>query len=291
MFNGIFRVIKLNRTDRPVTSLSPSSPTAISLTFERDVLARAIAEVWVKALSIGEVDHLNAEAIDQLDRADSLGLSEWRWGSEAAHDGSRSPHKASAPRGALELNSAMMEGKMLGVLIGRDREGSWVFLRAFSGQLGGRWRYPGWAPPLFDLREFAEESWRTQAQLHLLTRGLNTPQRSEGRPLEEVNALEQAMKRARKSISRRLTQRIHESYRLVNLSGEVRSLASLWPSAPTGTGDCCAPKLICWASRLGITPLGLTEFWWGSETEGHRRGAISLPCSTRCQPILPFLLG
>lgn len=274
-----------------MASLSSSPRSSIPLVFERDALARSIAKIWIKTLSSGALDHLNAEEIDRLDRVDSLGLSEWRWGTEVAHDGSWSVAEASASKRALELNSARMEGKMLGVLIGRDREGRWVFLRAFSGQLGGRWRYPEWAPPLFDLRDFAGESWRTQAQLHLLTRALNTSSRFEGRSPEEMKALQQAMKRARKSISRRLTQRIHESYRLLSLSGEVRSLASLWPSAPTGTGDCCAPKLICWASTLGITPLGLTEFWWGSETEAHRRGAISAPCSARCQPILPFLLS
>ena len=274
-----------------MTLHSPSSLPTIPLLFERDPLARSIAEVWIKALSSGEVDDLNSEDIGQLDRVDSLGLSEWRWGVKPAYDGSQVLAKTPDVKRALELNSTVMEGKMLGLLIGRDQDGGWVFLRAFSGQLGGRWRYSGWAPPLFDLRDFARESWRTQAQLHLLTRAINTSPRSEGRSLGEMKRLQQAMKRARKSISGRLTQRIHESYRLVSHSGEVNSLASLWPNAPTGTGDCCAPKLICWASLLGVTPLGLTEFWWGPETESHRRGEISAPCSARCQPILPFLLG
>lgn len=41
-------------------------------------------------------------------------------------------------------------GKMFGVLVVADPDGSVGFLRAFSGTFAGRWELRGWAPPLFD---------------------------------------------------------------------------------------------------------------------------------------------
>ena len=41
-------------------------------------------------------------------------------------------------------------GKMFGVLLVREASGRVGWLKAFSGQLGGTWEQPGWAPPLFD---------------------------------------------------------------------------------------------------------------------------------------------
>jgi tRNA pseudouridine32 synthase/23S rRNA pseudouridine746 synthase len=41
-------------------------------------------------------------------------------------------------------------GKMLGVLVVRDRRGAVGFLRGFSGMLAGSWDAPGFVPPVFD---------------------------------------------------------------------------------------------------------------------------------------------
>lgn len=41
-------------------------------------------------------------------------------------------------------------GKMLGVLVVRDADKRLAYLSAFSGMLAGRWRIPGFVPPVFD---------------------------------------------------------------------------------------------------------------------------------------------
>ncbi|RKH17313.1 RluA family pseudouridine synthase [Corallococcus sp. CA047B] len=52
------------------------------------------------------------------------------------------------------LSSRLLEGpdggKMFGVLVVRQRDGSLGVLRAFSAMLAGRWDVPGFVPPLFD---------------------------------------------------------------------------------------------------------------------------------------------
>ena len=44
-------------------------------------------------------------------------------------------------------------GKMFGVLVVKDQQGRVGYLSAFSGMLAGRWRLPGFVPPVFDQTE------------------------------------------------------------------------------------------------------------------------------------------
>ncbi|MFM7425809.1 MAG: RluA family pseudouridine synthase, partial [Elainella sp.] len=60
---------------------------------------------------------------------------------------------------------------------------------------------------------------------------------------------------------------------------------------PTGTGDCCAPKLLHWAALNGWKPLTLAEFWWGRPEPGRIVGEFYAACEERCQPLLGFLLS
>lgn len=60
------------------------------------------------------------------------------------------------------LGDAADEGKMLAVLVVRAPGGALGYLRGFSGMLGGRWRRPGFVPPLFD--EDARAPWWSEAQ-------------------------------------------------------------------------------------------------------------------------------
>ncbi len=62
---------------------------------------------------------------------------------------------------------------------------------------------------------------------------------------------------------------------------------------PTGTGDCCAPKLLHYAAIQGLKPVAMAEFWWGpvsadrDKVQGNFYGA----CAERCQPLMGFLLS
>lgn len=102
-----------------------------------------------------------------------------------------------------------------------------------------------------------------------------------------------ALKRERRAISRTLQKEMHE-YLDECLFGEVSwSLGTLFPGgAPTGTGDCCAPKLLWQAYREGLKPLSMAEFWWGpSSIPGRKAGEFTTACKARCQPLLGALLS
>lgn len=104
----------------------------------------------------------------------------------------------------------------------------------------------------------------------------------------------QQLKQQRKALSRQLQTQLSAAYRLTNFAGDSLSLQQLTHSAlPTGTGDCCAPKLLHYAATQGLKPLAMAEFWWGSSfTIGDKmQGQFYGACSERCQPIMGFLLS
>lgn len=99
----------------------------------------------------------------------------------------------------------------------------------------------------------------------------------------------------RRETSRRLMRERHAGYYLTNFQRATRPLAEAYVGhggMPTGTGDCCAPKLLQLAAQRGLLPIGLVEFWWGrSPTRTTRRhGQFYAPCTDKCAPILGFML-
>ena len=115
------------------------------------------------------------------------------------------------------------------------------------------------------------------------------------------NAIAQAdtqirqLKQQRKELSRQLQSQMYAAYCLTNFSGESVSLQQLMLNGflPTGTGDCCAPKLLDYAAIHGFKPLAMAEFWWGnSSAKGDKTaGEFYGACAERCQPIMGFLLS
>lgn len=99
------------------------------------------------------------------------------------------------------------------------------------------------------------------------------------------------LKQQRKQLSQQLQSEMHDSYRVTNFAGETRSLSSLLTSMPTGTGECCAPKLLHYAATHGLKPLAMAEFWWGESIGDKIQGEFYGACAERCQPILGFLLS
>jgi len=178
-------------------------------------------------------------------------------------------------------------GKMFGVLECRDHHGSTVILKAFSGQYNGIWQVTGWAPPLFDLTEFSRVNDSGERAIKALGRQLEILQPHSREWLE--------LKKHRRAQSRELMEKLHTIYRLTNFHGQTTSLFSAYIDSggiPTGTGDCCAPKLLHQAATLMLTPLSIAEFFWGKSNRSNSRhhGKFYPSCREKCQPILGHLL-
>jgi tRNA pseudouridine32 synthase/23S rRNA pseudouridine746 synthase len=146
----------------------------------------------------------------------------------------------------------------------------------------------------FALEQLNEESRREGIERKQLKR-----QRDEKlQPLQQLIAVADTrireLKQQRKQLSRQLQAQMHAAYTLMNFLGQSLSLQQLIPGGmPTGTGDCCAPKLLHYAATHHFKPLAMAEFWWGSSSTDQDKvqGEFYGACAERCQPLMGFLLS
>jgi hypothetical protein len=197
------------------------------------------------------------------------------------------PTDTADPRFSTDYLFGAARGQMFGVLVCRRPDGMTTVLRAFSGQYDGVWEVGGWVGPLFDVAAMDRISADVEKSIKKLGTEL-------GR-LEAGSPARNALIGQRKAMSRKLMREMHGAYRLHNFRGETRPLAAVFAGAngiPTGTGDCCAPKLLNHAACKGLTPVGLAEFYWGSENLSRTRqhGRFYPSCAGKCRPILGFML-
>ena len=118
------------------------------------------------------------------------------------------------------------------------------------------------------------------------------------KPLKQSNDAADArireLKQQRKELSRQLQAKMHAAYNLMNFLGKSQTLQQLMPyGLPTGTGDCCAPKLLHYAATHNLKPLAMAEFWWGESSINGEKipGEFYGACAERCQPLMGFLLS
>jgi len=109
--------------------------------------------------------------------------------------------------------------------------------------------------------------------------------------LQQQRSKQQDLKHQRKLLSQQLTQQFHAAYSLTNFTGRSASLRSLLDQVTTGTGECCAPKLLHYAAIHGFYPLAMAEFWWGKNTLDKVSGEFYGACAERCQPLMGFMLS
>jgi tRNA pseudouridine32 synthase/23S rRNA pseudouridine746 synthase len=110
--------------------------------------------------------------------------------------------------------------------------------------------------------------------------------------IDEIDTRIRGLKQQRKALSQQLQAQMHATYSLTNFAGESRSLQQLLHTIPTGTGDCCAPKLLHYAATHHLKPLAMAEFWWGPPSIAGEKvsGTFYGACVDRCQPLMGFLL-
>jgi hypothetical protein len=180
-------------------------------------------------------------------------------------------------------------GQMFGVMVYKTQDGRAGAIPAFSGQYDGHWQIEGWAPPLFELELFYRTTFAVEKEIKKLG--------GEIAGLAKGSAAQKELRQQRKSLSRELMKEIHALYLLHNFAGKTASIhqAFSFPGKngiPTGTGDCCAPKLLNYAAANNLSPLGIAEFYWGKENRSGTRqqGQFYPSCQEKCASILGFLL-
>lgn len=176
-------------------------------------------------------------------------------------------------------------GQMFGILACTDDKGNEIVLKAFSGQYNGRWLISGWVPPVCSPHHFNVVAARNDAAIHLLTDKVSQAAGKEKQELQEK----------RKALSQESLKTMNELYHFRCIDGSVKSISDTFGSSlpPTGTGECCAPKLLHHAFHYNLHPVSMTEFYFGAPNKSGSKTHKEFygPCDNRCRPLLKAMLG
>ena len=189
------------------------------------------------------------------------------------------------PRLSLEALFPGDRGHMFGVLETHNADGDTVWLKAFSSLRGGIRFVPGWVPPNLSESDYATVVTPQERAI----KSVSAQWAETTDPLEK-----KALAKKRAGMSKSLWHEMKSLYRFYNFCGQSAGIDELFQErgAPGGVGECCAPKLLCYAAQQGLTPVGLCEFYWGptEQYDGKYAGQFYPCCEQRCRPILGFIL-
>ncbi len=183
-------------------------------------------------------------------------------------------------------------GFMVGALVCTDKNGDEKNLITISG-ISRRLVLPAslpfiFVPPIVSAAQIADALSENDAEIHALTQKINAEiERSRNVVIEPRRNVNDLIER-RKILCATSLSRVHALYNFHFANGEKKSLFEILKTPaklpPTGTGDCCAPKLFDFAFKNALLPVSLCENVFPSGEEKN-------PCDERCAILLPKMLG
>ena len=198
-----------------------------------------------------------------------------------------------------EWLSELQRGKMFGVLVVENSE-ELGYLAAFSGQLNGESIVEGFVPPIFDTNGSAF----FQNEMHEIEQKANNKEERHVRSLALQEWLfKQYICYNGNGEHRSVMDIFVDYYRRKMLKQENYSKNASSHHIPSGTGECCGPKLLQYAYLNGMHPLCMAEFWiqYHSDEGNYRQmsikpsevrhdGRFYPACGGKCRPLLDFML-
>ncbi len=114
------------------------------------------------------------------------------------------------------------------------------------------------------------------------------------------------LKMRRQHLSDQLQRWLFSQFEFCSCKGVTRNLLNIYsdwavrrnlslqanPLPPSGSGECCEPKLLHYAYSHNIVPREIGMFWWGASPRQEVRRHLEFypACFGKCRPILAFLL-
>ncbi len=205
-------------------------------------------------------------------------------------------------------------GIMVGALVCTDSKGQRLVLHAVSGisveatmkkapSAGSGTAETGSGtthiivPPIVSERAIAAALAKNDKKIHELTEQIAGGQKQiSGVPEPVEGPLMQALIKQRTVLTDESLRKVFDLYEFTRFDGKKISLNEIIKEhkgrlPPTGTGDCCAPKLLSYAFEHGLTPISMDEVFYGRDTPNKKNGTSYPPCDERCGYILPWILG
>ena len=166
-------------------------------------------------------------------------------------------------------------------------------------------------------REMIRESQYMKAELHRTKKRYAALLEVAEAEAEEYNSRIAKLKNIRKRKSDQLQRWLFSQFTFLNAQGEHSDLLSIFRNyyllhspksvlathyaamgeqitlfPPSGTGECCEPKLLQYAFTHGMRPVEMAMFWWGEspKTEIRQHGQFYPACNGKCKPLLTWML-
>ena len=170
-------------------------------------------------------------------------------------------------------------GIMVGALVCVNAAGERVVLHAVSGIT---YSVNGTVTPIASPKEIETALAKNDAEIHELTKKINEGQ--------------EELKKERTLLTDESLRNVFSLYTFTRFDGKKITLNEIIQAhdgklPPTGTGDCCAPKLLSYAFEHNLTPISMDEVFYGRDTKNKTNGTSYPPCDERCGYILPYILG
>ena len=153
-------------------------------------------------------------------------------------------------------------------------------------------------PPLASPSQIEAALAANDAAIHELTARINALAEGGDTAGEQgaPTASQEALKHQRTALTTASLQKVFDLYTFTRFDGRKITLNEIIALhggrlPPTGTGDCCAPKLLSYAFEHGLIPVSMDEVFYGKDSPNKKRGTSYPPCDERCGYILPSILG
>lgn len=192
------------------------------------------------------------------------------------------------------------QGIMIGALICRGPDGKRIVLRTVSG-IGKELVFEDddcgiFVRPIVSAEKISAALTKNDARIHELTGIINHLKRARNASGSKVSVQSEEEKHCSKEralLTKESLLAVYDLYSFACADGKKRRLLEICSGKlpPTGTGDCCAPKLLDFAFSRSLVPLSMAEVFYGADTKTRISGRIYPPCDERCALLLPALLG
>ncbi|MCR4743024.1 MAG: RluA family pseudouridine synthase [Treponema sp.] len=110
-----------------------------------------------------------------------------------------------------------------------------------------------------------------------------------------INKGDKSLEKERSLLTTESLKNVFSLYNFTRFDGKKISLNQIIGKKdklpPTGTGDCCAPKLLDYAFKHNLEILSMDEVFYGKDSKNKKNGSSYGPCDERCGYILPSILG
>ena len=172
-------------------------------------------------------------------------------------------------------------------------DGEYIVLRAFSGQYNSKWNYEGFVPALVNQDEYDKAVSVNDRMIHELSsapEGESKEEKKE-RDKKRLELCNDSLSKIYSLYKFTCADKIVSDFSIIQHKIMYEAYQKKEKLFPTGTGECCEPKLLSYAFSKNLIPVSMTEFYWGKPNLRCEQGKFYPPCDEKCSLILPEILG